>query len=60
MVRDGALTQAQADAQKFPKLKHSKQASGWTGYRGYIMQAVETEMQTTYGITSRTSSTAAG
>ena len=50
MVRDGALTQAQADSMKFPKLKHSKQASGWTGFRGYIMQAVETEMQTRYGI----------
>ncbi len=51
MVRDGALTQAQADSMKFPKLRHSKQASGWTGFRGYIMQAVETEMQTRYGIT---------
>jgi len=51
MVRDGVLTQAQADSMKFPKLKHSKQASGWTGFRGYIMQAVEAEMQSRYGIT---------
>jgi len=45
------LTQAQVDSMKFPKLKHSKQASGWTGFRGYIMQAVESEMQSRYGIT---------
>jgi membrane peptidoglycan carboxypeptidase len=51
MVRDGVLTQAQVDSMKFPKLKHSKQASGWTGFRGYIMQAVESEMQSRYGIT---------
>jgi len=50
MVRDGALTQAQANAEKFPSVAQGQQLSeGWTGYRGYIMQAVENELENTYG-----------
>jgi membrane peptidoglycan carboxypeptidase len=52
MVRDGAITQAQANAQKFPTVVQGQGlAASWTGYRGYIMQAVENELETTYGYT---------
>jgi membrane peptidoglycan carboxypeptidase len=52
MVRDGAITQAQADAQKFPTVDEGQGlASSWTGYRGYIMQAVENELENTYHYT---------
>jgi len=53
MVRDGALTQQQAAAQKFPKLVPGQLNNGWTGYRGYIMQAVEQELENTYGYTQQ-------
>ena len=54
MVRDGALTQQQADAQKFPAVLAGNQlAQGWTGYKGYIMAAVQSELQNTYGYTMR-------
>jgi membrane peptidoglycan carboxypeptidase len=50
MVRDGAISQAQANAQTFPKVTGGNAlATGWTGYRGYIMQAVRTELKSTYG-----------
>jgi membrane peptidoglycan carboxypeptidase len=50
MVRDGAITQAQYNAQKFPVVTQGDElASGWTGYRGYIMQAVYEELRDTYG-----------
>jgi membrane peptidoglycan carboxypeptidase len=52
MVRDGAITQAQANAQKFPVVSQGQGlAASWTGYRGYIMQAVENELESTYGYT---------
>jgi len=51
MVRDGALTQQQAAAQKFPKIVPGQLNDGWTGYRGYIMQAVRDELRYTYGYT---------
>ena len=51
MVRDGTITQAKADSMKFPKIKHGHQVSGWTGWRGYIMQAVLTELTSRYGYT---------
>lgn len=54
MVRDGDLTQAQADAQKFPHVKaENPLLTGFTGYKGYIMQAVENELETTYGLTQQ-------
>jgi membrane peptidoglycan carboxypeptidase len=49
MVRDGAITAQQAAAQKFPKLVPGQLDNGWTGYRGYIMQAVFLELKDTYG-----------
>jgi len=55
MVKDGAITQQQltkAEA-KFPKIVKGLRNSGWTGYRGYIMQAVETELETRYHYSSR-------
>ena len=52
MVRDGAITQAQANAQKFPTVDEGQGlASSFSGFRGYIMQAVENELESTYGYT---------
>jgi membrane peptidoglycan carboxypeptidase len=49
MVRDGAITQQQADAQKFPKVSAvNPLAAGWTGFKGYVMSAVLSELQHTY------------
>ena len=54
MVRDGALTQQQADAQAFPKVLTVNQlAASWQGYKGYIMAAVESELENTYGYTEQ-------
>jgi membrane peptidoglycan carboxypeptidase len=54
MVRDGAITQQQLAKTEanFPKIVKGQRNSGWTGYRGYIMQAVETELETRYHYTS--------
>jgi membrane peptidoglycan carboxypeptidase len=53
MVRDGALTQQQADAQTFPKVLTVNQlAASWTGFKGYIMSAVQNELENTYGYSS--------
>jgi membrane peptidoglycan carboxypeptidase len=50
MVRDGAITQAEANAEKFPTVVEGQGlASSWTGFRGYIMQAVQSELHNTYG-----------
>jgi membrane peptidoglycan carboxypeptidase len=54
MVRDGALTQQQAAAQTFPKVVTVNQlATSWQGYKGYIMAAVESELESTYGYTEQ-------
>ena len=45
MVQEGWLSQSQASAQKFPKLVKAFNNS-WSGYRGYIMDAVQTELET--------------
>jgi membrane peptidoglycan carboxypeptidase len=50
MVQMGTLTQAQADAQKFPTLAKAFNNS-WSGYRGYIMTAVLNELENTYHYT---------
>jgi len=47
MVQQGWLSQSGANAQKFPKLVKAFNNS-WSGYRGYIMQAVQNELETTY------------
>ena len=47
MVQEGWLTQSQAGAQKFPKLVKAFNNS-WSGYRGYIMEAVLNELEGTY------------
>jgi membrane peptidoglycan carboxypeptidase len=47
MVSMGTLTQAQANAQKFPKLAKAFN-NNWSGYRGYIMTAVLNELENTY------------
>jgi membrane peptidoglycan carboxypeptidase len=54
MVRDGAITQQQANAQKFPTvLSNNALATSWTGYKGYIMQQVESELKNTYGFSEQ-------
>ncbi len=50
MVQMGNLTQAQANAQKFPTLAKAFNNS-WSGYRGYIMEAVLNELENTYHYT---------
>ena len=50
MVQMGTLTQAQANAQKFPTLAKAFNNS-WSGYRGYIMTAVLNELENTYHYT---------
>jgi membrane peptidoglycan carboxypeptidase len=50
MVRDNVLTQAQADATKFPKI-HLHFAAEAAGPRGYIMGMVKQELEKTYGLT---------
>jgi membrane peptidoglycan carboxypeptidase len=48
MVNMGTLSAKDAAAQKFPVIVQNSQATNWTGYRGYIMQAVLNELETTY------------
>ena len=50
MVQLGNLTQAQANAQKFPTLAKAFNNS-WSGFRGYIMTAVLNELENTYHYT---------
>ena len=54
MVTDGAISQAQANAQTFPRiLPPSNAALSWSGYRGYIMSSVLSELETRYGYTQQ-------
>jgi membrane peptidoglycan carboxypeptidase len=50
MVQEGWLTRSEASAQKFPKLVKAFNNS-WSGYRGYIMEAVQNELESTYHYT---------
>ena len=51
MVQEGWLTRSEASAQKFPKLVKAFNNS-WSGYRGYIMEAVQNELESTYHYTA--------
>jgi membrane peptidoglycan carboxypeptidase len=51
MVNMGTLSAKDAAAQKFPTIVPNSMATNWTGYRGYIMQAVENELIGTYHYT---------
>ena len=55
MVAMHNLSPAESSAQKFPKVVSAQQAqtTGWTGYNGYIMQAVQNELETLYHYTPR-------
>ena len=48
MVTMGTLSAKDAAAEKFPTIVHTLPGNDWTGYRGYIMQAVENELISTY------------
>ena len=45
MVRDGNITQAQANAQKFPKYSPPAAGNGETGTTAYLMNMVEQQME---------------
>ena len=47
MLRDGNISQQQYNAtvKAFPKLTPAANTNGWTGYKGYLMQMVEQEME---------------
>ena len=45
MVRDGNITQAQASAQKFPKLTPPPSGNGESGYTEYLMNMVEQQLE---------------
>jgi membrane peptidoglycan carboxypeptidase len=49
MVRDGALTTAKEGTLKFPKV-HYHLSSSLNGYKGYLVQMVQQELTTTYGL----------
>jgi membrane peptidoglycan carboxypeptidase len=51
MVTLGTLPAAQAAKEKFPHVVKAVNNS-WSGYRGYIMQAVQTELENTYHYSS--------
>ena len=51
MVQEGWLSRSEASAQKFPKLVKAFNNS-WSGYRGYIMEAVQNELESTYHYTA--------
>jgi len=51
MAQEGWLSRSEASAQKFPKLVKAFNNS-WAGYRGYIMDAVQNELETTYHYTA--------
>jgi len=52
LVAMGDLTAQQAAAQKFPRFTGVQAlGAGWTGYNGYIMQAVQAELESTYHYT---------
>ncbi|HEX3493630.1 MAG TPA: transglycosylase domain-containing protein [Streptosporangiaceae bacterium] len=54
MVRDGAISAATAAAQRFPRVAaHPNGDASWDGYRGYLMQMVEQELESTYGMSAQ-------
>ena len=58
MVRDGDITQAQANAATFPKITPPPGGNGWTGYTGYLMNMVLQQLEAPvadggYGFTSQ-------
>lgn len=50
MVRDGAISRTEAAAQRFPAVTPNPADITWSGYRGYIMQMVAQELESTYGM----------
>jgi membrane peptidoglycan carboxypeptidase len=50
MARDGAISRQEAAAQQFPKAAAGSVSTSWNGYRGYLMQMTEQELESTYGI----------
>jgi membrane peptidoglycan carboxypeptidase len=53
MVRDGAISAGTAEAQRFPRVAAHPVDASWDGYRGYLMQMVEQELESTYGMSAQ-------
>jgi len=53
MVRDGAISAGLAAAQRFPRVAAHPVDASWDGYRGYLMQMVEQELESTYGMSAQ-------
>jgi membrane peptidoglycan carboxypeptidase len=54
MARDGAISARTAAAQRFPRVAaHPEGHDSWNGYRGYLMQMVEQELESTYGMSAQ-------
>ncbi|MGH3396825.1 MAG: hypothetical protein ACRDPO_19265 [Streptosporangiaceae bacterium] len=53
LVRDGAISRRTAAAQRFPRLAAHPADASWGGYRGYLMQMVEQELESRYGLTAQ-------
>lgn len=53
MVRDGAISARTAAAQRFPRVAAHPVDASWDGYRGYLMQMVEQELESTYGMSAQ-------
>lgn len=53
MARDGAISRRTAAAQRFPRVAAHPADASWDGYRGYIMQMVQQELESSYGLSAQ-------
>ncbi len=53
LARDGAISRRTAAAQRFPRVAAHPADASWDGYRGYLMQMVEQELESRYGLTAQ-------
>ncbi len=53
LARDGAISHRTAAAQQFPRVAAHAADASWDGYRGYLMQMVEQELESRYGLTAQ-------
>ena len=53
LTRDGAISRRTAAAQRFPRVAAHPADASWDGYRGYLMQMVEQELESSYGLSAQ-------
>ena len=53
LARDGAISRRTAAAQRFPRVAAHPADASWDGYRGYLMQMVEQELESSYGLSAQ-------